>query len=79
MDLSNYFSLNLKDALKGVAVAVVSSVLTALLTSLESGGLPTGLEWKNIGIVGLTAGVAYIVKNLLTNSEGQLLKSEPKP
>lgn len=73
---SNFFSLNLLDFAKGLFIAVLTSVITLLYTSIESGELT--FDWKLIGTTALTSALAYIMKNLLTNSEGKLLKKEPK-
>jgi hypothetical protein len=50
--------------------------LTGLITTLDSGTLPTLAELKQAGIVGLTAGLSYLLKNLLTNSQDELMKKE---
>lgn len=73
---SNFFSLNLLDFAKGLFIAVLTSVITLLYTSIESGALT--FDWHLIGTTALTSALAYIMKNLLTNSEGKLLKKETK-
>jgi len=71
-------SLNLRDLVNGFVVAFLAAALTGLITSLDSGHLPTVAEIKTYGIVGLTAGLSYVLKNVLTNSSGELLKKESK-
>lgn len=73
---SKFLSLDLKDALNGFLVAFLSAALTGLITTLDSGVLPTLSELKSAGIVGLTAGLSYLLKNLLTNSQGEILKKD---
>jgi hypothetical protein len=46
------------------------------VATLDSGALPTLAELKSAGIVGLTAGISYLLKNLLTNSQGVVLKKD---
>lgn len=76
MKQSIFGSLNLRDLVNGFVVAFLAAALTGLITSLDSGHLPTLNEIKAFGLVGLTAGLSYVLKNVLTNSNGQLLKKE---
>lgn len=72
---SNFLQLNLKDFGKGLLLAVLASVLGAILTTLQAGSL--AFDWKQIGTLAGTTFVAYIVKNLFQNSAGEVLKQEP--
>ena len=72
------FSLGSRDLVNGLVVAFLSSFLTGLVATLEAGQLPTATELKSSLLVGLAAGISYLLKNLLTNSQGQLLSSENK-
>ena len=74
--MSKYLDLDIQDLIKGFIVAFLSAALTGLVTILDNGALPTLTELKSAGIVGLTAGLSYLLKNLLTNSKGQIAKSE---
>lgn len=71
---SQFLSLSWKDALKGFVVAAVGSVLTAVYTALTT--VPPTLDFKQIGIVGLTGGIAYLMQKFVTNSNGDLAKNE---
>lgn len=73
---SSFLKLDAQDLVKGFAVAFLSTALTGLIATLDSGALPTLAELKQAGIVGLTAGLSYLLKNLLTNSQDELLKKE---
>ena len=70
------FQLGWKDVLKGFILTVVTIVLTGLVTSLSAGKLPDMETLKSLLYVGLSAGVSYLLKNLLTNSDDKFLKSE---
>ena len=72
------YQLGKNDLIKGFIVAVLTVVLTGSLTSLQAGVLPDLATVKTLIVTGLGAGVAYILKNLLTNSEDKFLKKEPK-
>lgn len=64
---SNFLSLNWADFGKGLLVSVISAVLTAVSTSLQAGVLT--FDWKAIGTVALTAGIAYLSKNFFTPAQ----------
>lgn len=64
---SKRYTLNIRDFLRGLLIAVVSAVLTALLTMLEAEDFV--IQWKKMAIAGATAGVAYLLKNLFSPSE----------
>lgn len=67
---SKFGTLNWKDFGKGLLVAVISAVLGVVTTSLQVGSLT--FDWKAIGTIALSAGLAYITKNLFQNSAGQI-------
>ena len=60
---SNQFTLNVKDLLKGLLIAVIAPVFTVIMNSLNAGSLE--FNWKAIAITALSAGLAYILKNFL--------------
>jgi VIT1/CCC1 family predicted Fe2+/Mn2+ transporter len=74
--MSNLFNLNSQDLLKGFIVAFLSAALTGIVATLDAGALPTIEEIKSAGVVGITAGLSYLLKNLLTNSQGEILKKD---
>jgi hypothetical protein len=76
--MSSFLNLNWVDLGKAALVAAIGAIGMTLLPILESGGLPTLENLKVAGITALAAGLSYLVKNLLTNSTGQVLKVEPK-
>jgi ABC-type uncharacterized transport system permease subunit len=75
---SKFFALNGRDLVKGVIVAVLASVVTALAAIIESGNLPTSEQWRSIAMMAIAAGLSYFLKNFLTNSEDKFLLTEPK-
>lgn len=68
---SEFLKLNNRDWLKGLVMVVISAVLTIVLEVLQNGSL--SFDWNKIAVVGLTAGVAYILKNLGTYQDGRML------
>jgi uncharacterized membrane protein YebE (DUF533 family) len=61
MEQSKQFSLNLRDAINGLVVAVGGAVVSVLQTSFTSGSFT--INWTQLGSVALAAGLAYIGKN----------------
>lgn len=73
---STFLNLNSSDFLKGLIMAVLSSVITVVYQTVEAGSLT--FDWKAIGTIALTSALAYIMKNLFTNSTGKLFATESK-
>lgn len=76
MKQSKIFSLNWHDALKGFLVAFLTATLTGLIETLDSGMLPTLAAIKVHAAAGLVGGLSYILKQLITNQNGDLLKKD---
>lgn len=76
--MSKFFAVNMRDLVKGIIVAALTVVVTALATSLQAGQLPSVEQWKQIGMMAAAAGISYFLKNFLTNSNDEFAKPEPK-
>jgi hypothetical protein len=74
--MSEFMKLNGQDFIKGIIVAGLVAVLGSLQTILEAGALPTGAEWITISKMAGAAIISYLLKNLFTNSQGQIAKAE---
>lgn len=61
---STQFTINKRDLIKGLIVAVITPVFTIIIDSLNQNSL--SFNWKAIGITALSAGFAYVIKNFLT-------------
>lgn len=72
--MSELFTLTNNDFIKGLAVAILSAVLTWFLQLLE---MPTfdfaTFSWFEGVRIGMVAGIAYVIKNFASDSEGKLL------
>lgn len=75
--MSKYFSLNQLDIMKAALLAAIVASLTSLLDIFSNGGLPTLNQLKAAGIIAGTSFISYLIKNLITNSIGQLGAKEP--
>jgi hypothetical protein len=78
MNLAKFGTITGSDFLKGLVVAVLTTITASLYDIVQTGSLPTLAQLKAIGIIALSAGLSYLLKNLFTNSQDQLFKSEPK-
>lgn len=76
MKQSKFFSLKTWDFLKSAVLAGLVVIIPSLLQILENQQFPTGDELLHFLKWGGTAALAYLVKNLFTNSDGQLVKKE---
>lgn len=74
---STFFKLNLKDFGKGLLVAVLSAVITYLYQAVQNGSLAT-IDPSVLLQVAVGALLAYLLKNLVTNSDGKVLAGEAK-
>lgn len=71
---SSFLKLNLKDAGKGLVVAVLVVFLGAIQQALNGHGLDIfAYDWAGILDVSWKAAFAYLSKNLLSDSDGKVL------
>jgi hypothetical protein len=76
---SLFMKLGLRDLAKGALVAALTAGATGLAEILNIGLIPTINQGITNATAAASAGVAYLVKNLFTNSKGEILKTEPVP
>jgi len=72
------FSLNWADIGKGLLVTFLTIFLGTIGQSIEAGALPTIAQIKVAALAGLTAGIAYLIKQFFTNSVTQAKKTLDK-
>ena len=80
MDTSCFSKLGtvkLSDFWRGLIIAVITAILTVIYQSVSTGTLK--FDWQVIVTTGLTAGIAYILKNLSTGANGKLLTNAAPP
>jgi hypothetical protein len=71
--MSGFLNLNAKDFIKGLIVAVLSALFAGVLKLLEAG--PFVFDWATfqpIVMASVAAALAYLSKNLFTNSGGEI-------
>lgn len=71
---SSQFTLNLRDVIKGLIVAVITPVFTIMLNSINAGSLT--FNWRQIWMTAVGAMLAYFLKNFLTPSQVRITDPE---
>ena len=64
MNQSSFLSLNWKDILKGLLMAILTPAVLIVEQSLQAGSIT--FNWKQIGLAAIAGGLAYLVKNFFT-------------
>ena len=68
------FKVGYRDAVKGLIVSVLSSVITTLLSFIEKNGLVLSPEeWRTVATVAVTTFLGYMLKNFLTDREDKFI------
>ena len=76
MKQAKFMKLGWSDLGKGLILAMLTPLLTGCGMYLNNGHLPTHKEFVTLSLVALGAGIAYLLKNLFTNSDNKLMKKE---
>ena len=63
---SGFLNLNLKDVGKAALMLLITTFVSNIVQSIQSGSLPTLAQLKTALIIGATAAVSYLLKNLFT-------------
>ena len=61
--ISKQGSLQARDLLRGLVMAVLTPAMLILQQSLDAGNLV--FNWKAIGMASIAGGLAYLIKNLM--------------
>lgn len=75
MQSSSFLTLEVKDFIKGLVVAIFGAVIATIYEALQTG---SDIDFQKIGLVSLTAGCAYLMKNLISDSKGVPLGTADK-
>nr|AKH47800.1 hypothetical protein [uncultured marine virus] len=71
MNTSQMFKINWRDVGKGLITAILAAVLTYVLQLINAPGFSfAGINWADILRIAFASGVGYILKNFLTDSQG---------
>ena len=71
MKNSEFGKLNQFDFYKGMIVTTISTSLSIVYQTLDSGSMD--VNWKVVGTTSLCSAVGYILKNLFTDENGNIV------
>lgn len=71
-------TLQAKDWIRGLVVSVATSVLMLAQEMFKADADWSQVDYSLLTRTSIAAGIAYILKNLCTNSDDKMLKKEPK-
>ena len=69
------YELKLSDWLKGLLVAVGTTILPALIALFNTGAFPNRSQLMAILIGGVSAGLTYVAKNFFTDTNAVAVKT----
>jgi hypothetical protein len=69
--MSELFKLNLNDFTKGLLIATITGALTVIYSAFNSACGVGCIDWTAVVNAGVGAGIAYLIKNYLSDSEGK--------
>ena len=76
---SAFGKLNILDLVKGLLLAVIMALVTGVYQALQAGTINfTWAFWQPIVYAAIGSGLAYLIKNMVTNSDGLPLTKESK-
>lgn len=73
---SKFLRLNLRDVILGIIMALATSVLAGIIKMLETGAEFNWVNIRPVLLAGICAGLTYLLKNLVSNSKGELLRKD---
>ena len=87
MNLSNLFGLNVKDFFNGLITAVIGALVTYLFgvfqalyqLAITGQAFKITVDFQSMIVIGVFAGLSYIVKRYFSDSTGTVLGSTPTP
>lgn len=68
------WTVKLSDWQRGLVVAILTTPVTIIYDSAMTGTLT--LDWKKIVAAAITGGCGYLLKNLFTGQQGNLLTNK---
>ena len=73
---SKFLRLNTRDFIKGMIVVVICTFVTGIYQLIANGGDINWITVKPVVIAAAGSAISYLTKNLLSNSEGDFMKTE---
>ena len=73
---SKFLRLDSRDFIKGLIVVFICALVTGTYQIIANGGVLNSSTMKPVVIAATGAAISYLTKNLLTNSQGDFMKTE---
>lgn len=73
---SKFLKLNSRDFIKGLIVTIICAFITGLYHVIANNFSISWVSLKPVVIAAIGAGISYLTKNILTNSNGDFCKYE---
>jgi NAD/NADP transhydrogenase alpha subunit len=77
-NISKFLRLGKSDFVKGLVVTAGTAAVAVIGKAIEAGRIPTQSDLVFAGKAALSAGAAYLLKNLFTNSSGDIAPEQDK-
>lgn len=74
MKFSDFLKINVFDLSKGLIVAALTAVIVLISDTISAGTWT--FNWTHIWQTGVAAAVAYLMKQLVTNNQGEILQKD---
>lgn len=68
------WNIKMSDWMRGLVIAILTTPLTIIYDSVSIGVLT--FDWKKIIATAIAGGIAYILKNVLTGQQGNMLTNK---
>ena len=68
------FTVKLSDWQRALIIAILTGPLTIIYDTISIGSLT--FDWKKIITIAITGGIGYVLKNLLTGQNGNMLTNK---
>ncbi len=75
---SKFLTLKKADFWKGLVVALLTAILSAVVVVFQNGTDLTTLNWFPVWSASAFTFCSYLIKNIFTNSNDEFLKAEKK-
>lgn len=69
---SDFLQINITDIGRGFIITLISTALTFLFTTIQENAIPTLAELKSSLLIGVGAGISYLIKNLLAGAPKEI-------
>lgn len=70
------WTLKMSDWQRGLVVAILTTPLTIIYDTVTATPMTLTFDWKKILGTAIAGGVAYLLKNFVTGSQGKLLTNK---